>query len=79
MTRNEIDSILNLLVLAGSGETTSVALSMATYFALKNPTILDQLRSEIGDERNLTVPTLSRLPYSTRFPKRRCGSTPRSY
>ena len=63
MTRGEIDSTVTVLVQAGGGETTSVAISTAIYFALKNPAICDQLRLELGDYPVLTVSALSRLPF----------------
>ena len=68
LTREELDSTVATLVLAGSGETTAVALAATTYFALKTPTIMNKVVSEIreglGDDlNNCTHAAVSKLPF----------------
>lgn len=67
MARPDIDSTATLLVLAGS-ETSASTLTGATYFCLRNPTMMEKLQKEIrgafnGDQRNITVASASNLPY----------------
>ena len=47
MTRDEIDSTIATLVLAGSGDTTAVAIAATTYFLLKDPVAMHDVMSEI--------------------------------
>ena len=68
MTRDEIDSTISVVVLAGSGDTTSTALASATYFVLKNPGVMSRLQKEIrdamqDDPKNVTVAAVSGLPF----------------
>ena len=68
MTRDEIDSTMATLVLAGSGDTTAVAIAATTYYALKNPSVMNNLLSEIrtglGSEPNdCTNATISKMPF----------------
>ena len=67
MTRDEIDSTMSTLVLAGSGDTTAVSIAAATYFALKNPAVMNKVTSEIrglgDDPKNCTNADLSKLPF----------------
>ncbi len=68
MTRAEIDSTVTGLILAGSGETTALAMAAVTYFALKTPGVMERLRGEIQDvmrenPKGFTVANLQRLPY----------------
>ncbi|KAM0795506.1 cytochrome P450 [Usnea florida] len=67
MTRDEIDSTMATMVLAGSGDTTAVAIAATTYFALKNPAIMNQLVTEIvqglgDDPKDCTNEAISKLP-----------------
>lgn len=66
MTPLEIESAAQLLIVAGS-ETTATLLSGATFYLLKNPTILKKLKNEIlssfSDERDMNFLTLMHLPY----------------
>ena len=68
MTRDEIDSTMATMVLAGSGDTTAVAIAATTYFALKNPAVMDKVVSEIreglgDDPKDCTNPAISKLPF----------------
>lgn len=68
MTRDEIDSTVSVLVLAGSGATTATALAATTYFALLDPGVMSRLQEEIwdvmrDDPKNITIAALNRLPY----------------
>ena len=67
MTRDEIDSTIATLVLAGSGDTTAVAIAATTYFALNNPAVMNQLTTEIrkglgDDPKDCTNAAISKLP-----------------
>lgn len=67
MTREEINSTVTLLVLAGS-ETSAQTLTGATYFALSNPPVMERLKQEIRrtfakDPSKTMVSTVSELPY----------------
>lgn len=68
MTRDEIDATVTILVLAGSGQTTTMMMASATYFALKTPGVMARLQKEIrnatrGDPANVTAATVSSLPF----------------
>ena len=68
ITRDEIDSTMSTMVLAGSGDTTAVAIAATTYFALKNPAVMDKVVSEIreglgDDPKDCTNPAISKLPF----------------
>lgn len=66
MSRDEIDSTASLLVLAGS-ETTAATLASTTYFALKNPRVMERLVQEIRQafksQGDITAAASSNLPY----------------
>ena len=67
MTREEIDSTISLLVLAGS-ETSALTLTGATYFALSNPPVMRRLQRDIREafaknSSKVTVSAVSELPY----------------
>ena len=66
LTREEIDSTTTLLVLAGS-ETSATTLTSATYFALKNPPVMERLVREVREafisQDEITVAAVSNLPY----------------
>lgn len=66
MSREEIDSTTTLLVLAGS-ETSATTLTSATYFALKNPPVMQKLVREIRDafksHAEITIAAVSNLHY----------------
>ena len=67
MTRDEIDSTMATMVLAGSGDTTAVAIAATTYYALKSPAIMNQLISEIrkglgDDPEDCTNAAILKLP-----------------
>ena len=66
MSREEVDSTTTLLVLAGS-ETSATTLTSATYFALKNPTVMTRLMREIRDafksQEDITIAAVTNLPY----------------
>ncbi len=67
MTRDEIDSTMATVVLAGSGDTTAVAIAATTYFALKNPDVMKKLTAEIRkglgvDPADYTNAAISKLP-----------------
>lgn len=68
LTRDEIDSTIAVLVLAGSGETTAVAIAATTYFALKNPTIMKKVAGEVraglvDDPEDCTNAAISKLSF----------------
>lgn len=66
ISRDEIDSNFEILVLAGS-ETTANLMIGCTYYLLKNPDVLDRLNTEVrttfhtAEDINLTA--LSKMPY----------------
>lgn len=66
MTRDEIDSNANILLIAGS-ETTATLLSGCTYLLLKNPKKLKQLTTEIRNHfkstSEITIESVSSMPY----------------
>lgn len=66
MSREEIDSTVTLLVLAGS-ETSSTTLTSATWFSLKNTKVMDRLRKEVRQAfkamDEISVASVSDLPY----------------
>ena len=66
LSREEIDSTSTLLVLAGS-ETSATTLAAATYFALKNPAVMERLVREIREafksQGDITIAAVSNLPY----------------
>ena len=68
MSRDEIDSTMATLVLAGSGDTTAVSIAATTYYALKNPHVMKKVVSEIreglgDDPKNCTNAAISKLPF----------------
>ena len=68
MTRDEIDATVTVLVLASSGQTTTMVMTSATYFALKTPGVMARLQKEIraatrDDPTNVTATTVSNLPF----------------
>ena len=67
MTRDEIDSTMATLVLAGSGDTTAVAIAATTYFVLKNPNamhnVISEIRNGLSDNpKYCTNEAISKLP-----------------
>ena len=67
MTREDINSTVTLLVLAGS-ETSATTLTSATYYSLNHPRVLERLKKEIRDAfdhdpSSITVSAVSELPY----------------
>jgi len=66
MTLEEIESNVQFLIVAGS-ETTATLLSGATFYLLKNPAILQQLKDEIrttfSNEHDINLLSLMHLPY----------------
>ena len=67
MTRDEINSTVTLLVLAGS-ETSATTLTSATYYSLNHPPVFERLKREIReafdhDPSSITVSAVSELPY----------------
>ena len=66
MTRNEIESTADMLVIAGS-ETSAQTMSAATWFCLKNPKTMERLQQEVRSsfERadQIDVASVSKLPY----------------
>ncbi|KAL8734715.1 MAG: hypothetical protein Q9181_003104 [Wetmoreana brouardii] len=66
MTRAEIDSTGEFLVLAGS-ETSATSCTSSTYFMLKNRRVYEKLKTEIRDAFStadgITVSAAGRLPY----------------
>ena len=67
MKREEINSTVTLLVLAGS-ETSATTLTSATYYSLNHPPVFERLKSEIRDTfdhdpSSVTVSAVSELPY----------------
>ena len=68
MTRDEIDATVTVLVLAGSGQTTTMVMTAATYFAMKTPGVMARLQKEIrdatrDDPANVTAEAVSSLPF----------------
>ena len=67
MTREEIDSTVTLLVLAGS-ETSATTLTGTTYYSLSHPPVFEKLQKEIREAfshnpSSITVSAVSELPY----------------
>lgn len=67
MTREEINSTVSLLVLAGS-ETSARTSTSAIYYSLNHPRVFERLKKEIRDAfdhdtSNVTVSAVSELPY----------------
>ena len=67
MTREDINSTVTLLVLAGS-ETSATTLTAATYYSLNHPRVFERLKKEIRDAfdhdlSSVTVSAVSELPY----------------
>ena len=67
MTREDINSTVSLLVLAGS-ETSATTLTSATYYSLNHPRVFERLKKEIRDAfdhdpSSITVSAVSELPY----------------
>ena len=66
LTREDVDATTTLLVLAGS-ETSATTLTSATYFALKNPPVMERLVREIREafksQSDITNAAVSNLPY----------------
>lgn len=66
ITRDEIDSIVALLILAGS-DTTATTSCSSTWFLLKNPAVMTRLRKEIRTAfkrvEDITIASVSKLPY----------------
>jgi cytochrome P450 len=68
MTRAEIDSTFNVLVIAGS-ETTSTCLTATVHSLLRNPDKYEKLKKEIREtfhsDSQITTETTEKLPYLT--------------
>lgn len=66
MTRAEIDSTVQLLILAGS-ETSATTMTSSTWFSLTNEQVWDKLKKEIRNAfskyDDINVASTSRLPY----------------
>lgn len=66
MTRGEIDSTGALLILAGS-DTSATTCTSSTWFALKNPSVMERLQTEIRSSfdsiDNITIASTAGLPY----------------
>ena len=67
LTREEINSTVTLLVLAGS-ETSATTLTSTTYYSLNHPRVFERLKKEIRDafdhdSNSVTVSAVSELPY----------------
>lgn len=66
MSVSEIESTFSMIIVAGS-ETTATALSGITYQLTKNPSVMQNLVSEIRDrfqeEKNITMDSVRTLPY----------------
>lgn len=66
MSREEIVSTAEILLIAGS-ETTATLLCGATFYLLKNPDSLqkltDEVRNEFSSAADMTIRSLARLPY----------------
>lgn len=66
LSKEGINSNATLLVLAGS-ETSATTLTSATYFALKNPPVMERLVREIRqvfqNQGEITIEAVSKLPY----------------
>ena len=66
MTRNEIDSTIQLLILAGS-ETSATAMTSSIWYALKNPRVWERLSREVrgafSKYGDIGVAAVSNLPY----------------
>ena len=67
MTRQDINSTVTLLMLAGS-ETSATTLTSATYYSLNHPPVFERLKKEIRDafdhdSSSITVSAVSELPY----------------
>lgn len=66
MTEKEIISTFAILLLAGS-EATATLLSAATFYLLKNPSVMEKLKSEIWNsfktEEEITQISANKLKY----------------
>ena len=66
LSREEVDAVTTLLVMAGT-ETSATTLTSTTYFALKNPPVMDRLVREIREafksQADITIAAVSNLPY----------------
>ena len=67
MTREDINSTVTLLVLAGS-ETSATTMTSVTYYSLNHPRVFERLKKEIRDAfdhdpSSVTVSAVSELPY----------------
>ena len=68
MTRDEIDSMMKLLLLTGSGATTVVVMSALLYFVLQRSEVLNTLLHKIqthvdNNQGKITVPMVSKMEY----------------
>ena len=66
MNTDELDSNVQLLIFAGT-ETSSSAMTAATWFLLKHPAAMDKVQKEIRSSFNqaseMTISAVSKLPY----------------
>lgn len=66
MTRDEIDSTVSLLVIAGS-ETSATTSCSSTWFLLKNPSAMarvqEEIRAAFKSMEDITIASVSKLPY----------------
>ncbi|MCJ1327900.1 hypothetical protein MMC10_004575 [Thelotrema lepadinum] len=66
MTRGEVTGNTGVLIIAGS-ETTATLLSGATYFLLKNPRVLEKLKTEVRSHfqsiEEINIVSSGQLPY----------------
>ena len=66
MSKDELDSNVQLLIFAGT-ETSSSAMTAATWFLLKHPAAMDKLQKDIRKSFNeaseMTISAVSKLPY----------------
>ena len=68
MTRDEIDSTVLALLLAGSGESTVAAMTALLYLALKRPIVMNRLQKETreafgNNPERITIATVGELEY----------------
>ena len=66
MTRDEIDSTVSLLVIAGS-DTSATTSCSSTWFLLKNPSAMarvqEEIRAAFKSMEDITIAAVSKLPY----------------
>jgi len=66
ITITEVEKQASIIILAG-GETSSVALTFATYYLCKNPEVLTKLHAEVrakySGENDITPQSVNQLPY----------------